>query len=184
MTPARRLGTSIPVSTLWSDGTANDMHTYQKRWADDPADRQPPDISDLLFTTPLDVVGVAELDSVLVWRTWPDVWHLDERGAFRCSSRGSTMDSVRTFAERPHKMLGCRQVELDEPCPNRWLVIEPRHHWLGDRYRPDEGDAQAFITLRSGLAGHGVTLLDVMVFDQELHWWSLHELTTGTLAWP
>ena len=31
---------------------------------------------------------------------------------------------------------------------------------------------------------HGITLLDVMVFDQEFHWWSLHELTSGTTRWP
>jgi hypothetical protein len=24
---------------------------------------------------------------------------------------------------------------------------------------------------------------DVMVFDQEFHWWSLHELTSGTMTW-
>jgi hypothetical protein len=47
----------------------------------------------------------------------------------------------------------------------------------------DESDAHAFLDLRQGLARHGITLLDVMVFDQEFHWWSLHELTSGTTRW-
>ena len=112
------------------------------------------------------------------------MWHLDERGAFRCSSRGSSFDSVHTFAKRPAEMLRCREIELDQPCPARWLVIESRREGRRHSYRPDEGDAQAFVKLRRGLDGHGITLLDVMVFDQEFHWWSLHELTTGSLTWP
>ncbi len=48
----------------------------------------------------------------------------------------------------------------------------------------DEGDGQAFVTLRRSLdEGYGITLLDVMVFDQEFHWWSLHELTSGSTTW-
>lgn len=38
--------------------------------------------------------------------------------------------------------------------------------------------------MRRGLAGHGVALLDVMVFDQEQHWRPLHELTTGPTFGP
>jgi len=29
----------------------------------------------------------------------------------------------------------------------------------------------------------GINLIDAMVFDDDGHWWSLHELTTGSLAW-
>jgi hypothetical protein len=46
-----------------------------------------------------------------------------------------------------------------------------------------EGDGQAFVRLRSGLAEFGVHLLDVVVFDQEHHWWSFHELTSGGAEW-
>jgi hypothetical protein len=159
------------------------MHTYQPRWADEPEARTLPDLGAFRFTNPLDVAAYAEVDWLLTWRTYPDVWHLAESGAFRCSSKGSSLDSVRTFAEEPDRMLACRMVDLDHPCPDRWLVIEPRHEWLGDRYQVDEGDAQAFLSLRRSLAGHGITLLDVMVFDQEFHWWSLHELTSGSTAW-
>ena len=54
---------------------------------------------------------------------------------------------------------------------------------LSDAEFPSEDDARAFLRLRRGLARHGVVLLDVMVFDQEFHWWSLHELTSGTTTW-
>jgi hypothetical protein len=87
------------------------------------------------------------------------------------------------LAQRPAEMLLCREVAIDPPCPNCWLVIEPRHPWLEDRYQVSEDDARAFVRLRRGLERHGIVLLDVMVFDQEFHWWSLHELTSGTTTW-
>jgi hypothetical protein len=161
------------------------MHTYHPRWPDDRAARTLPNLGDFRFNDALDLARYAELDWLITWRTWPDVWHLADDGAFRCGSKGSSLDSVRTFAEDPSALLRCRETVLDQPCPDRWLVIEPRHPWREDQYRVDEGDAQAFLTLRRGLADdHGITLLDVVVFDQELHWWSLHELTSGTTKWP
>jgi hypothetical protein len=158
------------------------MHSYQRRWPDDLSTAALPDISEPRFRDALDVARFAELDWLLAWRTWPEVWHLDDDGAFCCASRGSSLDSVRTFAKDPLAMLDCRLVPTGGPCPNRWLVIESRHpyHQL---YHPDEGDAAAFVTLRQELADFGITLLDVMVFHQEFHWWSLHELTSGTTAW-
>jgi len=80
-------------------------------------------------------------------------------------------------------MLQCRLVPTDEPCPDYWVVIEPRQRWHGDRYDVTEGDAQAFIALRSSLARFGITLLDVVIINEEFQWWSLHELTSGTTAW-
>jgi hypothetical protein len=117
------------------------MHTYQRRWADDPSARVLPRLSDFRFNNALDVVLYAELDWLVTWRTYPDVWHLDDDGTFRCGSKGSSLDSVRGFAENPSTLLRCREVVLDEPCPDRWLVIEPHHPWRKDRYRVDEGDA-------------------------------------------
>ena len=157
------------------------MHTYQPRWTDDPS-YPLPRLTDFRFGDALDVARYAELDPVLTWRTYPDVWHLDDEGAFRCESKGSSFDSVRRFAAEPRHMLACRQTKVGYPCPDRWLVIEPRHPWM-HWYRVDEGDAQAFIDLRRGLHELGITLLDVMVFDQECRWWSLHELTSGTTRW-
>jgi hypothetical protein len=161
------------------------MHTYQPRWPADPAVRVLPNLGDFHFRGALDVAAYAELDWLIPWRTWPEIWHLGDDGGFRCGSKGSSLDSVHTFAASPEDLLRCREVELDEPCPDRWLVIEPRHPWRKERYRVDEGDGQAFVTLRRSLDDdYGITLLDVMVFDQEFHWWSLHELTSGSMTWP
>lgn len=88
-------------------------------------------------------------------------------------------------------MLECRltsvgqpcPTSVGQPCPDYWVVLEPRHRWDPDRYEVTEGDAQAFVGLRRELARLGVTLLDVVVFDEDLHWWSLHELTSGSTAW-
>ena len=159
------------------------MHTYQRRWPDNASAWTSPSFDNFCFNNALDVARYSEFEPLVPWRTWPEVWHLDGDGAWRCGSRGSSIDSVRTFALDPTDMLRCRDVRLGQSCPGRWLVIEPRHPWLGDRYRPREDDAEAFLTLRKGLALHGVSLLDVLVFDQEFHWWSLHEMTSGTTKW-
>jgi hypothetical protein len=159
------------------------MHTYRRRWADDPAARVLPEIADFIFTNALDVVAYAELDWLVAWNTWPEVWHLDASGAFCCGSRGSSLDSVRTFAADPSDLLACREIELDDPCPDRWLVLESRHPWH-DTYHVGEKDPRAFLMRRRRLGQHGIALLDVMAFDQDFYWWSLHELTSGTTTWP
>jgi hypothetical protein len=84
---------------------------------------------------------------------------------------------------RPAEMLWCREVPVGPACPNHWFVIEPRHPWLGDHYEVSEEDARAFLKLRRSLARHDIVLLDVVVFDQAFHWWSLHELTSGSTVW-
>lgn len=111
------------------------------------------------------------------------IWHLDHDGMFACCSKGSSLDSVRTYAERPGALLRCRETDLGYECPDRWVILEPRHPG-DDCYEVTEGDAAAFVTLRRLLGELGVSLLDVVVFDQERHWWSMHELTTGTTIWP
>ncbi len=47
----------------------------------------------------------------------------------------------------------------------------------------DEADAHTFLVLSRNLAGIGLRLVDAVIFDDEGHWWSLHELTTGTTRW-
>jgi hypothetical protein len=91
---------------------------------------------------------------------------------------------VRTFAKRPGDLLRCRDFDVDDSCPDRWVIIEPRQPYADDRYRVDEGDAAAFVKLRRGLARRSVTLLDVVILNQDNQWWSLHAITTGTPAWP
>ena len=46
-----------------------------------------------------------------------------------------------------------------------------------------EDDVRAILVLREGLASHGVTLLDAIVFHEDHRRWSLHELTSGTTQW-
>ena len=66
--------------------------------------------------------------------------------------------------------------------PHVWH-LDKHGTWLVCRYDVTEGDAQAFIALRSSLARFGITLLDVVIINEEFQWWSLHELTSGTTAW-
>ena len=61
---------------------------------------------------------------------------------------------------------------------------ELEHPRLADRYEVTEDDVRAFMQLRQSLRDYGISLLDVVIFDQEFHWWSLHELTSGTTVWP
>lgn len=113
----------------------------------------------------------AELDPVTTGRTWPLLWHLDDDGVICCESAASSFGSARTFAVRPGELLACRETDLGYSCPDRWVMIEPRHEW--HRWWVGEGDAEAFVTLRRELVRRGITLLDVVVFDQERHWWCL-----------
>jgi hypothetical protein len=159
------------------------MHIYQRRWPDDSSDWPLLSPADFTFRDALDVVRFAEMDPLVTWRTWPDIWHLDSEGRWQCCSKGSSLDSLRRYAEAPQRLLDCRVTDVGRPCPDYWVVLEPRQQWRLDRPGVDEGDAQAFVELRRGLALHGVTLLDVVVFDDDSHWWSLHELTSGSTAW-
>ena len=159
------------------------MHSYQPQWPADRAGREPLSAADFTYRDASDVARYAAQEPLTTWYTWPEVWHLDEEGRWHCCSRGSSLDSVRRFAEAPEHMLHCRRTSTGQRCPNYWVVLEPRHPWMSKRYEVTEGDAEAFITLRRGLVQFGVTLLDVVVFDEDHHWWSLHELTCGTTMW-
>jgi hypothetical protein len=161
------------------------MHCYQPLWPEDRADWTPPSPTLFRYRDACDVAAYAALDALTTWYTYPHIWHLDDDGQWQCCSKGSSLDSVQRFAENPEWMLECRLTPVDPPCPDNWVILEPRQRRLGpERYDVNEDDARAFLDLRSGLAGFGITLLDVVVFNQEFQWWSLHELTSGTTAWP
>src|SRR5207253_2798086 len=113
---------------------------------------------------------------------WPEVWHLDETGTFTCYYQGSSCDSVTRWARDPSDLERSRRVGLaNGGCADRWLIVDSRP--VRFREPPDEGDAWAFLSLRRHLAGTGIELVDAVVFDDDGHWWSLHELTCGTTAW-
>ncbi len=158
------------------------MHTFTPEWPNDLATYEPPSLFDFTYRDATDIGKYAAREPLAAWYTRPEAWHLDGRGLWRCCSKGSSLDSVRRYAAHPERMVECRLVKPRRRCPNNWVMLEPRHPW-SDRYEVTEGDAEAFVRLRAGLVEFGVNLLDVVVFDQECHWWSLYELTTGSTEW-
>src|SRR5687768_14151917 len=81
------------------------MHTYTKRWNDDAVDYDQPSYDDFRFRGLSDLIRWAELDRTTAWRTWPDIWHLDDDGAFCCGSKGSSFDGVHSYAEDPGRLV-------------------------------------------------------------------------------
>ena len=160
------------------------MHTYERIPQPDPL---PPgffDIDTHPFRCPDDVVDWARRHPTVGWMTWPEAWHLDENGTFCCYSKGSSLDSLKGWADDASDLRRAREEGLRTGgCADSWLIIDSRPRWRRDGPTVDEGDVEAFLRLRPRLTALGVTLVDVMVFDDECHWWSLHELTTGTTTW-
>lgn len=158
------------------------MHSYQPNWPADRTNWDPPSPTMFTYRDAHDVARFASIDPLTTWYTYPHVWHLDDQGCWCCCSKGSSGEGVRRVAESPERMLYCRLEATGTPCPDYWVVLEPRHEWSAP-YHVTEGDAQAFLSLRSSLADLGVTLLDVVIFNQEHQWWSLDELTSGSSTW-
>jgi len=160
------------------------VHTYQPLWPQDRKDWRPPRLDSFTFRSADDVGAYAALDALNIWYAYPHIWHLTDHGRFDCCSKGSSLDPVARFAEHPEELLECRWTDVEPECPDNWVILEPRHEWLADRYEVTEDDARAFVQLRRALQENGISLLDAVIFDQEFHWWSLHELTSGTTVWP
>lgn len=160
------------------------MHVYQRATPDPELD-QLPSIVTYRFNRAEDVEAWARVDPTLGWKTSPEVWHLDGEGCFRCGFKGSISDSIQHWADEPWPLHRSRAEGLrDGGCAARWLILDSRPTWMPSRPRVSEADAEAFFHLRSDLASIGVNLVDAIVFDDELHWWSLHELTSGSTIWP
>lgn len=158
------------------------MHTYELRATpDDPL----LEITTYRFRDALNVVAYAERDRLIGWATWPDVWHLDDEGRFGCYYKGSSLDSLERWAVDPMPLLRSRAcgVSSSEGCRDRWVVVDSKPRWLWDQPIVSEATVAAFLMVRDGLKPVGVTLLDAVVFDDQRHWWSIHELMTGTTAW-
>ena len=101
-----------------------------------------------------------------------------------CYFKGSSLDSLIEWADDPWKLERSRREGLASGgCADRWLVVDSRPTWFAEP--PGECDARAFVELRARLRELiGVELVDAVVFDDEGHWWSMQELTSGTTAWP
>src|SRR5207247_589162 len=97
------------------------MHTYDR-----PAATLKPrsSIAQFRFTDALDVVAYAEVDRCLGWKTWPEVWHLDETGTFACYYKGSSLDTLVGWAQDPSDLERSRLEGLaGGGCANRWLIV-------------------------------------------------------------
>lgn len=159
------------------------MHRFTPQWPENSRDRVPLLPSDFTYRDARDVVHYAEREQLALIYTRPDVWHLDSGGRWHCSGNGSSADSLQRYATHPNALLQPRWYDPRPDCPDYWVIVEPRQKW---RCRPPEvteADAQAFLSVRHTLAGHGITLLDAVVLTEDFRWWSLHELTSGTTAW-
>ena len=136
-----------------------------------------PDIAEHRFRCPADVVEYARHDRTIGWATWPDVWHLDGDGRFRCYFKASSLDGIRRWAEDPYGLHRSRWEGINSPdgCAPNWLIVESRPCRRGDP-TPTEADAAAFLAVREDVALIGVNLIDAVIFDDASHWWSMHEL--------
>ena len=158
------------------------MHDYPRASDDEVACQLP--IETYRFNDARDLAHYASADPCIGWRSWPEIWHLDDSGRFRCYFKGSSHDSIQRWADDPQRLHRSRAEGLRSGgCADRWVVVDSRTTWMRPSAIVDESDVEAFTRLRSCLASIDVALLDVVVFDRQ-HWWSLHELTAGTTRWP
>jgi hypothetical protein len=74
-----------------------------------------PNITDYCFRCPLDVVDYAPQDRTIRWATWPDVWHLDANGRFRCYCKATSLDGLRHWAEERYGLHRSRREGLRAP---------------------------------------------------------------------
>lgn len=176
------------------------MHTYHRRWIDelqqdwdDPVLEgpshpllDPPPLAEPLFLRGVeDLVdwasGTPEVGAV----DWLDVWHLAPGGEVTCQCESCSCSSLVGWAVDPTPLLQLRYGGLDRAtCGDDWLIVESRSPRSGTCLPPCDADREAFERLVQELGGVGVTLLDAVVFDDDGHWWSMRELTTGSIEWP
>src|SRR5438105_4531026 len=137
------------------------MHTYRALWTEGSVGALP-DILEYRFNDALDVIAWAEHDRTIGWKTWPEVWHLDDEGAFCCYYKASSLDSIRGWAGDPSGLHRSRREGLATGhCPRRWLIVESRQRWWYDPVI-EEGDVKAFLAVREELSTIGLALVDTV----------------------
>jgi hypothetical protein len=157
------------------------VHTYRSLVPDGQL-ADPPPIQSTPFHDALDLVRRAEVDPVIGWATWPEVWHLDHRGIFRCYFKASSFHSLVSWMEDPEPLLRSRREGLAHGgCADFWVVVDSRPTWIHDP--PNEADVRALREVRLALAAVGVSMLDCVVFDDQHHWWSIQEMSNGLTQW-
>lgn len=142
------------------------------------------DIADRTFADAVDVARFAEEGGVLVGQSRCESWHLDPVGRWVCGTRGTMCDSLDQWAADPHRLLRAYlEGRVAGSCTPRWVIVDERPQWETDPTTPTEADVEQFLRLRRQLAVAGITLVDAVIFDDRLHWWSICELVTGSTRW-
>jgi hypothetical protein len=133
------------------------------------------DITDHNFRSPDDVLEWGRRDSLVTWKTWPEVWHLDHDGVFHCYFKASSGDGIREWCDDPIDLHISRFAgqEAEDGCAPNWLIIESRQDYLYDPAAPTEQDAWAFGAVRREMAAIGVNVVDCVIFDSTSQWWSM-----------
>lgn len=95
-----------------------------------------------------------------------------------------SVDDVVEWAADPSPLHRLRFDGLDRTdCGSDWLVIDSRTRHSGICIPPCSADDLAFTLLRREVSLVGVRLFDSVVFDDDGHWWSMLERTTGSIEW-
>ena len=136
------------------------------------------DITDHTFRSPDDALEWGRRDSLVTWKTWPEVWHLDQDGVFHCYFRASSGDGIRRWCDDAHHLHLSHYAgqQADGGCAPNWLIIESRQDYLYDPVAPTEHDARAFGVVRKEMARIGVNVVDCVIFDSTSRWWSMWAL--------
>lgn len=65
--------------------------------------------------------------------------------------------------------------------PDQSVPIDGRPpRWPGDDPAPSEADVEHFVRLRNQLGVVRIRLMDAVIFDGGVQWWTMCELLTGT----
>jgi hypothetical protein len=159
------------------------VHTFSKLWDWDD-ERTYPVTEDDVFRCAEDIVAKAELWPMFGRQTFPEIWHLDPEGHYRCGWSASSLCSLVRWRDDPFWLNEhLRHSRADGCTHDRWVVIDSRPTMFRSQDGVSEADARAFTTLQQRLARKGIDLVDAVVFYDLQHWWSMRELTRGTTCW-
>lgn len=160
------------------------MHHYEERWEQDDAAVEA-HLESFRFADAVDVAEWASFNIYIGHQPLVEAWHLDREGVLQCATKGGSFTTIRGWAEDPRPLRRSRRQGVRETgCADRWVIVDSRPSWMHPPPTVTEADAEAFVVLRSKLRCIGVSLLDGVIFDDHQHWWSLHELTSGSTRWP
>jgi hypothetical protein len=93
------------------------MHIFTPRWAESWREAHDVVPHAHTFTGATDLIAFAEFDRLTLWRSWPEIWHLDSSGAVLCSSKALSTDTVRADTpQRQRVRHGWVALSATQPC--------------------------------------------------------------------